>query len=132
VRGIHTLIDLLNDGGGITPACAGNTLVIFSASDIFWDHPRLCGEYEVRFALELSGLGSPPLVRGIRSALCAGAFWTGITPACAGNTRTCSRVRKMNRDHPRLCGEYTPDDGYALREWGSPPLVRGIHPVDDY
>ena len=29
---------------GITPAYAGKRFSSFSGSDVFWDHPRLCGE----------------------------------------------------------------------------------------
>ena len=49
---------------GITPACAGNSqreIPIFSA---IWDHPRVCGEQLLPFAMGLYLLGSPPRVRG--------------------------------------------------------------------
>ena len=51
---------------------------------------------------------------------------TGITPACAGNTRPLPLRRSPSRDHPRLRGEYTRKDQYLPAYTGSPPLARGI------
>ena len=71
--------------------------------------------------------GSPPLTRGIPF------FWTGsaqaarITPAYAGNTSSLLRFLTRLWDHPRLRGEYPPEDTASFKYKGSPPLTRGIH-----
>ena len=44
-RGIHLFADSLRPGAGITPACAGNTIVTPFFFRFLWDHPRLRGEY---------------------------------------------------------------------------------------
>ena len=50
---------------------------------------------------------------------------TRITPAYAGKSQRRVQEWRIQRDHPRLCGEKTT----ALREsrslWGSPPPMRG-------
>ena len=44
-RGIQMNSSKKGLGGGITPACAGNTYIIFATVRNFRDHPRLRGEY---------------------------------------------------------------------------------------
>ena len=44
-RGIQMNSSKKGLGGGITPACAGNTLQSFPFSFVYEDHPRLRGEY---------------------------------------------------------------------------------------
>ena len=88
---------------GITPACAGKSMLNRSAAVRFWDHPRVCGEKVRRAALLFSSLGSPPRVRGKDGFSVKLDNAQGITPACAGKstfTATCP-------------------------ESGSPPRVRG-------
>ena len=48
----------------ITPACAGKSLQQGGRSNIFWDHPRVCGE-KTGLSSRISPCGgSPPRVRG--------------------------------------------------------------------
>ena len=49
---------------GITPACAGNRLPVFTHIPACWDHPRLRGEQIIKKLLGDSPEGSPPLARG--------------------------------------------------------------------
>ena len=89
----------------ITPAGAGKTRVgryFFPSSE---DHPRRCGENSPMKTPTLAVLGSPPQVRGKRSASAFRAICLRITPAGAGKTCAC-------------------DDTY-LAVSGSPPQVRG-------
>ena len=51
------------------------------------DHPRVCGEKQIRACLEQSQLGSPPRVRGEAGLLVDEFRRAGITPACAGRRR---------------------------------------------
>ena len=49
---------------GITPACAGRSSRSSLSPDVFWDHPRVCGEKYTMPVLSQRGIGSPPRVRG--------------------------------------------------------------------
>ena len=126
-RGIRKYCREMGYTHGITPACAGNTqnLTLGEAIDrdhprlrgnttsgqtvitAVWDRPRLRGEYSALDALNLFGVGSPPLARGILGNELTPLWKTGITPACAGNTSIRNRQYIILRDHPRLRGEYT-------------------------
>ena len=125
-RGIlncHLQIFLIN---GITPACAGNTWQGDKVQPTTKDHPRLRGEYIKRGKIFSDGLGSPPLARGIPWCQIRRHFMTGITPACAGNTRFITKIRRVAWDHPRLRGEYGKVLLVRQLSIGSPPLARGI------
>ena len=112
--------------GGITPACAGNTAPPPPCAVPWWDHPRVCGEYPYDADLLGEAEGSPPRVRGIQKSLVAGELRHGITPACAGNTRTSEPGLRGCWDHPRVCGEYLELTERGRSAMGSPPRVRGI------
>ena len=88
VRGIHLLISNLGHRKGITPACAGNTVPLLPPVSRVEDHPRVCGEYSRMPAYSHSQVGSPPRVRGIPDDPSQPTGRLGITPACAGNTKT--------------------------------------------
>ena len=94
-----------DDTTGITPACAGKTLLPYSNFSANRDHPRVCGEnLETPNIIQIS-LGSPPRVRGKLNQLIAIVVRNRITPACAGKTGT-GLVDSINpKDHPRVCGE---------------------------
>ena len=111
---------------GITPACAGNTLIIRDILVRRPDHPRLRGEYAIPTALFAARLGSPPLARGILYNGHSNSFYVGITPACAGNTGGFHPWSAAFRDHPRLRGEYRLPQALSHSGEGSPPLARGI------
>ena len=93
---------------GITPACAGNTLLHRFPALFHGDHPRMRGEYTEAQYIKLGATGSPPHARGIRVLLSPANQTLGITPACAGNTPSTFRKPHQNRDHPRMRGEYPP------------------------
>ena len=48
-RGIQLWRQPSNLESGITPACAGNTLLLRTNETSSWDHPRLRGEYTKKF-----------------------------------------------------------------------------------
>ncbi|QGT99537.1 hypothetical protein SYNTR_0944 [Candidatus Syntrophocurvum alkaliphilum] len=91
----------------ITPACAGNMVYFHHNKHIYWDHPRMCGEYYFRIAPNLLNIGSPPHVRGISLFSSLQLSVNRITPACAGNIISLNLF-----DYPSR---------------GSPPHVRGIY-----
>ena len=112
---------------GITPACAGNTLMDIHTRFLIRDHPRLRGEYDTLFYITQQFLGSPPLARGIPVTAVHGLDKIGITPACAGNTPRIAPGAAPEWDHPRLRGEYENTGASVSGYQGSPPLARGIH-----
>ena len=110
----------------IIPACAGNTKSDKYCQNLYWDHPRLCGEYAEGMALKDCLIGSSPLVRGILQATRWSTQDVRIIPACAGNTPSELHNQESQTDHPRLCGEYKQRKKTMLYSEGSSPLVRGI------
>lgn len=111
----------------IIPAYAGNTKSDKYCQNLYWDHPRLCGEYLLSPSIWCVMLGSSSLVRGIRGRNGTKGLLDRIIPACAGNTfESISRILH-SEDHPRLCGEYAKLGSDQITTMGSSPLVRGIH-----
>ena len=125
-RGIQLWRQPSNLESGITPACAGNTLLLRTNETSSWDHPRLRGEYGSRLKHREVSKGSPPLARGIRNLRRSFPTTRRITPACAGNTCVRDSYVSIKQDHPRLRGEYDLGQGLLLQAIGSPPLARGI------
>ena len=68
VRGIREMPIRLLDSIRFTPAGAGNTKSSILKKENLTVHPRGCGEYYLTFRLKKETIGSPPRVRGIRSA----------------------------------------------------------------
>ena len=116
----------------IIPACAGNTLVWYFKIKYAKDHPRLCGEYCKQHVGQLKMLGSSPLVRGIHLLNFRTKNLKRIIPACAGNTSKGKKQCYIQRDHPRLCGEYFNRAFQNVNVQGSSPLVRGIRHYPPY
>ena len=71
---------------GITPACAGKTSSMPTASTPRTDHPRMRGEDGVGRWKACCQEGSPPHARGRRRLFAAWHVNSRITPACAGKT----------------------------------------------
>ena len=94
-RGIQLWRQPSNLESGITPACAGNTLLLRTNETSSWDHPRLRGEYGKCSAPPDGSSGSPPLARGILHPYGSDARTAGITPACAGNTLKKSLIYNL-------------------------------------
>ena len=90
---------------GITPACAGSSVVASDQVPKLKDHPRLCGEQMLRVKGHVVGTGSPPPVRGAVPLVVPDGLGAGITPACAGSSQPLKITTHVLPDHPRLCGE---------------------------
>ena len=125
-RGIRLSRPYLYFHPGITPAYAGNTALYPRLYGWGEDHPRLRGEYSLCLVNAGLSAGSPPLTRGIQSALIAYSVPLRITPAYAGNTESPPTSFQVCWDHPRLRGEYASIPRYENPCLGSPPLTRGI------
>ena len=107
VRGKVPGNDRMSNGCGITPACAGKSLLDTEKADPSKDHPRVCGEKSIPASSTGTSHGSPPRVRGKVPLSIECGFCTGITPACAGKRKQeCTQKMKCG-DHPRVCGEKT-------------------------
>lgn len=92
-RGIPSTNAFFGAPQRIIPACAGNTKSDKYCQNLYWDHPRLRGEY-LRSEMKLvASQGSSPLARGILISPVDSIATPGIIPACVGNT---ARRRKRN------------------------------------
>ena len=70
----------------ITPACAGTTADTATATKVWRDHPRVCGNHFLCMMVVKHLLGSPPRVREPLLCVKWNKQCNGITPACAGTT----------------------------------------------
>ena len=109
----------------ITPACAGNRVETSHAPPPKKNHPRLRGEQSPGGYITYPGEGSPPLARGTVYATLPGTRFSGITPACAGNSFHNPPHARGAWDHPRLRGEQAACPSLSAFVLGSPPLARG-------
>ena len=94
-RGIQRPCRIRARRPGITPACAGNTVVGTAGINRSRDHPRLRGEYESEVVAVEAVAGSPPLARGILLLYNLNFILLRITPACAGNTLKKSLIYNL-------------------------------------
>ena len=125
VRGTLTDGDAVELGGGIIPACAGNTLRPARLHADQRDHPRVCGEHSSTQSFCCPIWGSSPRVRGTLRTPANASSGAGIIPACAGNTAFSCTSHMMPRDHPRVCGEHRKIICKIGVCSGSSPRVRG-------
>ena len=89
------------------------------------DHPRVCGEKQLDRNRPGWPIGSPPRMRGKGLAGVENAADVGITPAYAGKSVTDIVAKRVDRDHPRVCGEKWCSMFQYSPEMGSPPRMRG-------
>ena len=124
-RGTHRILSSLLACPRITPAYAGNTLKAELSQKLEEDHPRLRGEHLMKLDRDQLLEGSPPPTRGTPKPDILTIYFSGITPAYAGNTSILEQNQRGNRDHPRLRGEHYAKRGYGKVGRGSPPPTRG-------
>ena len=105
VRGTAQDVGNATHVAGITPACAGNSHTTIGPYLQCQDHPRVCGEQQVKIPSGGQLSGSPPRVRGTGAATPLAALLFRITPACAGNSCDFEDACPSAQDHPRVCGE---------------------------
>ncbi len=94
---------------GITPARAGKSHQGGGKRRGCRDHPRACGEKTPSRTECPTMQGSPPRVRGKGRCYVGGRDCAGITPARAGKSARRAGKRFPKWDHPRACGEKTPE-----------------------
>ena len=95
----------LNVMNGITPACAGKTVIQMFQKLPLQDHPRVCGKNFGSSAIASKVPGSPPRVREKRFEKNQNYYDCRITPACAGKTQGLGFQTFSRQDHPRVCGK---------------------------
>ena len=132
MRGKLFLLRFLLDTHGITPAHAGKTASPKRQPPKQRDHPRACGENSRIKRLFASLKGSPPRMRGKQNSRYMHRSNLGITPAHAGKTYFLSQFLRLNRDHPRACGENTNLETFSGNKKGSPPRMRGKRSQRNY
>ena len=86
MRGTPRRKTLANQTDGIIPAHAGNTRLRPEPFRRAEDHPRTCGEHQVRLDSLAEIEGSSPHMRGTHEIPALGRRNPGIIPAHAGNT----------------------------------------------
>ena len=130
-RGADKRLMGCSGASGITPACAGSSVVSVSG---WWekrDHPRMRGEQALGIPISVANMGSPPHARGAVLLKSASCRHCGITPACAGSSEEVHQLHGVAQDHPRMRGEQRLRwlSGSGCR--GSPPHARGAVLVTD-
>ena len=84
----------------------------------------MCGKNSGRCYRWQNCMGSPPRVREKLWSMLPMAKLYGITPACAGKTRSLKHSLLQTWDHPRVCGKNIHKQMTNIRTTGSPPRVR--------
>ena len=110
---------------GITPAYAGKSARNSAVNVSHRDHPRLCGEKQEFRAHVALPVGSPPPMRGKVLYTIRELLSSGITPAYAGKSHHVFNKCRIDKDHPRLCGEKFRIHSFITCQPGSPPPMRG-------
>ena len=95
---------LLRDRGGITSACAEQTLLSLTGCQAKEDHLRVCGADGDSVTQSGWQSGSPPRVRSRPPLLPGRDRGDGITSACAEQTSFMPCTIQRIRDHLRVCG----------------------------
>ena len=108
----------------ITPACAGRTAILLPIKRLSRDHPRVCGKNDLLTFALFSVEGSPPRVREEPFPRTDKSRIARITPACAGRTAILLPIKRLSRDHPRVCGKNDLLTFALFSVEGSPPRVR--------
>ena len=110
--------------GGITSACAEQTMSLLACSSLYRDHLRVCGADQMEQHHTVAKVGSPPRVRSRQRQTAVHYSLRRITSACAEQILMCEFGGMVGGDHLRVCGA---DWWNCTPDWcpaGSPPRVR--------
>ena len=110
---------------GIIPAYAGSTSCRLRRRPGSPDHPRIRGEHSRRRRAPIFALGSSPHTRGARDGSGVVLDAGRIIPAYAGSTTSRKESPPPGSDHPRIRGEHSKNDNWAIAGAGSSPHTRG-------
>ena len=128
---------LVGRAGGITSACAEQTLGLARTFLRRRDHLRVCGADHTGDQSAATGQGSPPRVRSRPEGQLTIIVQTGITSACAEQTYSEEAKTELPGDHLRVCGADRPFYPGGDYEAGSPPRVRSrprpaVQPIGEH
>src|SRR5699024_3479690 len=84
----------------------------------------MCGKDQSLEVIVSIWVGSPPHVRERLCLHSLSVLYSGITPACAGKTKSISDHVSARKDHPRMCGKDIEKEKINGIDLGSPPHVR--------
>ena len=112
-------------GGGLIPACAGQTQRRRGHAAAFGAHPRVCGADILSFTVPHAPLGLSPRVRGRPRDGQLEWCRPGLIPACAGQTLHHLAPSDRSGAHPRVCGADRLNNLDRADIMGSSPRVRG-------
>ena len=118
-----------SSGGGITSACAEQTLVDRLSDMVDADYLRVCGADPVPLHEPVYGPGLPPRVRSRSRRGYRQHVGRGITSACAEQTTAPKAMTGTPRDYLRVCGADLVVFGVYGDDGGLPPRVRSRQPV---
>ena len=105
VRGTDTGLSRRSGTLRFIPACAGNSLTVYTVNVVGSVHPRVCGEQLNYGSRALHIDGSSPRVRGTEEIADLHQHLQRFIPACAGNRPVSRHSNCHNPVHPRVCGE---------------------------
>ena len=88
------------------------------------------GEHSSQLPLPIPRLGSSPHARGALHGDLDELRRSGIIPACAGSTPSCTGASRPRRDHPRMRGEHLCRKCVDSIRRGSSPHARGARPME--
>ena len=110
----------------ITPAYAGKSYPGLFPRISARDHPRICGEKNLRYNPYTEEIGITPAYAGKSKRFPPGS-WSGIgsPPHMRGKAIIAPPTSRGSRDHPRICGEKQGSASIQTRYAGSPPHMRG-------
>ena len=110
---------------GIIPAYAGSTRIGWRDRVRLGDHPRVCGEHRDDDPARYESMGSSPRMRGARRVADRLGSICRIIPTYAGSTILDRVDTRIEKDHPRVCGEHTLYVPPMPACEGSSPRMRG-------
>ena len=110
---------------GLTPACAGTSQRRRRPAARRGAHPRMRGDVGFHRGVADEGAGSPPHARGRPPPGTAQAPVRGLTPACAGTSKSANPHTRMSWAHPRMRGDVSRMSIAPAKIRGSPPHARG-------
>ena len=110
------------------PAYAGKTEKYSVEGPVRQEHPRVCGENDLKDRARKAREGTSPRMRGKPSACLDWEAKHRNIPAYAGKTPVRSTTVPVAWEHPRVCGENKAGMLRRRNIYGTSPRMRGKRP----
>ena len=130
VRGNRIRGGLCGYGSRSIPACTGEPVEAWAASNPIRVYPRVYGGTAVKTIRIIGGTGLSPRVRGNPRAAYVALHLQRSIPACTGEPALSTGLGRAPTVYPRVYGGTSACPGSIRWGWGLSPRVRG-NPVDD-